>query len=105
MHRPALAVAGAGSLAVDFRHHPFHLYALGDAVAVTAVIARDVIITAQIHADPGRRGFLARVQVDETGIAAFGEFDVYAIFEFADGFLVRSVEQVLGTKLCRDLPE
>ena len=50
MHRAALALAVAGRLPEQLGHHQVELAALGDAVSVTAVGARYVVV------GPERRG-------------------------------------------------
>jgi hypothetical protein len=84
VHRAALAFARAALLAVDFLHHRDHVHALGDAVAVTAVRAGDAVAVAQVHHDPGARGLLAGIQVDEAGDVASREVDVQPLLELAD---------------------
>ena len=54
VHRAALAAAIAGGAAVELRHHARGIGALGDRVAVAAVIRRQPVVLAQIdaHARP-----------------------------------------------------
>jgi len=95
-------MTGAGLLAVDLGHHAFDFDALGDAMAVSAVVARNAIVVAQLHAHAGSRGFLAGIQMHETRDPALGEFDVNAIFEFANGLhCAIGVEQVLDRQCVR----
>src|SRR5439155_24864911 len=57
---------------------------LGDAVAVPAVRAGDVVVVPQVHADAGGRGLFARVQVHEPGDLPGRELRVHALLELAD---------------------
>ena len=66
VHGAALAFAVAGFLAVDFGHHPLHVRAFGDAMAVSPVIADDAVLFGQVRAHSGGDRFLADVGVDET---------------------------------------
>ena len=58
VHRAALAAAIAVRAAVKLRHHALRVGALGDGVAVAAMVRRDAVVDAQIDADAGRDRFL-----------------------------------------------
>ncbi|MNN15015.1 hypothetical protein D3C81_1281100 [compost metagenome] len=85
MHRAALALADAGLLAVDLGHHPVHIDALGDAMAVAAVVGGNAVLVVQMGHHPGGAGFLAGIEVDEAGNFAGGELHMQALLEGADG--------------------
>ena len=70
VHGAALALVGTGGLAVQLRHHGLGVHALGDAVAVAAVGAGDVVIGIQRRAAANRHRFLTQTQVQETGNGA-----------------------------------
>jgi hypothetical protein len=84
VHGTAFAFAVAGFLSVDFGHHPPHVRALGDAVAVPAVMADNTVFNAQVTADSGCDGLLADVGVDETFDVARLEFLVRPLLEPTD---------------------
>ena len=63
---------------------PVHVAALGDAVAVAAMRADDVVGVVEVLADADRDRFLARVEVREAGDLARRDLDVQAFLEFAD---------------------
>ena len=67
MHRAALALAVAGALAVELRHHAVEASALGDQMAVAAMGRGDAIGLAQRRAYAGRARLLADRDVDEAG--------------------------------------
>jgi hypothetical protein len=102
MHRTALAAAQAFFLAEDFEHHPLHVAALGDAVPVTAVGARHVVLVVQVRADAGGYCLLTSVQVHEARDIAGCELGMQPFFELPDRshYPVR-VEQALLAKLLR----
>ena len=54
VHRAALAAAIAARPAVKLQHHALRLGALGDRVAVAAMVRGDAVVLAQIGADAGR---------------------------------------------------
>ena len=62
-------------------------------MSVSAVGAADVILGTQVNAYARGDGFLARVEMDETGDIALHEFGVDALFELADG-----LHQLVGFK-------
>ncbi len=57
------SLAIAGDAAKEFRHHPFNVGTFGDAVAMTAVSAGDVIVRAQLGADSRGGRLFANVKV------------------------------------------
>ena len=65
VHRAAAALAEAVLAAVDLGHHRPEVAALGDAVAVAAVGARDVVVVVEVGADARRDRLLADVHVHE----------------------------------------
>src|SRR5215469_10158634 len=84
VHRAALAMAAAGPAAVDLGHHLAYVDALGDAVAVAAMGARDRVTVVEVAAYADRRSLLAGVQVDESGNLAGRELGVDAFFKISD---------------------
>jgi hypothetical protein len=85
VHRPALAAARAGRLAVDLGHHLLHVDTLGNAVAMAAMRRGDPVIVVEMHHDPGRRGLFPGIEMDEAGDVAAREVDMQPLLEFADG--------------------
>ena len=72
--------------------------ALGDAVAVAAMGAGDVVDVGQVHAEADARGFLAGVEMDEARDVAGRELVVHALLELADHpHPVIGLEQVFAT--------
>jgi hypothetical protein len=53
-------------------------------MAVAAMCACNAVPVPQVHADTGRYGFFACVQVNEAGDFASRKLDVQALFKFAD---------------------
>ncbi len=82
MHRAALAVAQPALLAIDLEQHRADVAALGDAVAVTAMRAADVVGVAQVHAGADAHCFLPAVQVHEAGHGAGLHFTPHPFLEF-----------------------
>ena len=76
MHRTTQPRAIAGTLAHEFGHHQLHPGALGKAVPMTAMIAADVIIGAQVGAHTDGNGLLAdiamRSSLDRSGDEQLG---------------------------------
>ena len=58
--------------------------ALGDAVAVPAMGAGDVILRPQMRAHADRSGLLAGIEMDKTGDAALRELFLHPFLEAAD---------------------
>ena len=102
VHGAAAALAQAGLLAEDLRHHAVHVSALGHAVAVAAVGGLDHVVLPQSGADAGGDGLLADVQVHEAGDLAVQEVVLDALLELADGAhgLVEVLRQFLGVLCC-----
>jgi hypothetical protein len=73
VHGAALALAVAGGLAKQLRHHQVEAAALGDAVAVAAVGAGDVVLGAQRGAGADGDGLHADVGVGGAADQAFHE--------------------------------
>ncbi len=70
MHRASLAAAQPGFLGEELLHHRGRVAAFGDAVAVPAVGAGDVIPRPEMTAYANRCGLLARIKMDKAGNAA-----------------------------------
>ena len=85
MHRAALAVAQPAILAEDLQHHALDVAALGDAVAMAAMGAGDVVaLGAELLADADGAGFLAGIEMHEAGDLAVRELDMQPLLELAD---------------------
>jgi hypothetical protein len=84
VHRPALAVAEAGRLAVDLGHHPLDVAALRDRVTVAAVGAGHVVVRPEVRAHARGDRLLAGVQVHEAGDLPRRELAVQALLELAN---------------------
>ncbi len=84
MHRAAQAFAVAGHAPHQLRHHARQRGALGDAVAVAAVMADDEIVFGQVGACAGSDSFLADVTVRRTLHQSFFEQINDALVEAAD---------------------
>jgi hypothetical protein len=67
MHGAALALGITGLLAEDFRHHAIEVGAPRHQMAMAAVGGSDVVVIPQRGAGTGGNGFLAQVQVSQTG--------------------------------------
>ena len=63
MHRPALALAGAGAAAGKFRPNELRRHALGDHVVNTTIDRDQIVLVGQLHADGRRNAFLAARRV------------------------------------------
>ncbi len=74
----------APGLAEQFLHHADDVAALGDAVAVPAMGAGDVVLGPEMHAHADGRGFLAGIEMDEAGDAALRELLLHPLLEAAD---------------------
>ena len=72
MHRAAFAAAVAGLLAQQFGEHTVQRGALGQAMAVAAVRAGDVIVLPQSLADSDGNRLLANVKVGDARHARAG---------------------------------
>ena len=85
MHGAALALAVAGLTSHQLGEHPAQIGALGDAVAVAAVVGNDVVVVGQVGADAHADGLLAVVGVDRrAGQVHLGQLDGL-LLKFADG--------------------
>ena len=99
VHRAALAAAVAGGLAEELGEHAVDGRALGQAVAVPAVGAGDVVVPAQGFADADGDGLLADVQVRQPGHFRRDVQLVDLLFEEADlQHLLVQVQPVLDVK-------
>jgi hypothetical protein len=95
-------------------HHPVDVAALGDAVAVAAMGAGDVVAArARCRQTPAADRLLAGIEVHEAGDAAIGELDMHTLLELADRLhLTVGAQQVVAIDLqhrgrplsCRLLP-
>src|SRR5688572_26145648 len=104
VHRAALALAVPGFLAQQLSEHQVRRCALGQAVPVTAMRARDVVVFPQClaHADGDR--LLADVEVREPGHQRPRVEIVDALLEQADGdHLLVQPQQRVGRDLRRGL--
>src|SRR5688572_2743227 len=104
VHRPALALAVAGFLAEQLGEHQVRRRALGQAVAVTAVRARDVVVVPQRLADADGNRFLADIEVRQAWHQRAGVEIVHALFEQPDGHHpVVEANQLVGRDVGRGL--
>ena len=85
VHRAALALAQAILAAVDLLHHPDHVTALGDAVAMTAMGAGDVVCIGERRAHTDRDRLLSGIEVRKAGNLTGRDLDVQPLLELADG--------------------
>ena len=70
MHRSALSGACARGFAEQLRHHLVRLGALGDAVAMAAVRAQNIIVIPQITANTDSDRLLPAIHVQRSHYAA-----------------------------------
>src|SRR6266851_1553145 len=96
VHRPALAAAVARLLAEQLGEHPAHRGALGQAMAVAAVGARDEVVALERLADADRDRLLADIEMGQAGhLRALVEL-VHLLLEGADlGHLAVHVQVLL----------
>src|SRR5205823_553267 len=73
VHRAALATAQPALLGEEFLHHQNRVAALGDAVAVAAMGAGDVVLGTKMRADAHSRGLFPGIEMNKAGNVAFGE--------------------------------
>jgi hypothetical protein len=100
VHGAALAPAQALLAAEDLEHHAELVAALGDAVAVAAVRAGDVVAVVQVHAKPHPGRLLAGVEVDEARDVARRELLVDGVLELPDHpHAAVGLQQVLAAEL------
>src|SRR5439155_19649847 len=85
VHRSALALAVTGFLAEEFRKHAVGRRSFGEAVSVTTMGARNVVVGLERFANPDRNGLLANVEVREAGHQGAGVEIVDPLFEQANG--------------------
>jgi hypothetical protein len=85
VHRAALALAIAGFLAQQLREHAVGRRALGQAMAVAAVRAGDVVVAAEDFADAAGDGYLADIKMGKAGHQRTGIKIVDPLLEQADG--------------------
>ena len=79
---------------------PSSVAALGDAVAVAAMGAGDVVDVGQMHADADARCLLAGIEMHEARDVAGGELVVHALLELADrAHLAIGLEQIFTAQL------
>jgi hypothetical protein len=84
VHRAALAAAQPTRLAEQFEHHPAHVAAFGDRVAVPAMGAGDHVLGAEMQAHPDRGRLLAGIEMDKAGNPALRELLLHPFLELAD---------------------
>ena len=72
VHRAALALVSAGRLPQELGHHFAQVDALGDAVVVAPVGAQDVVVDAEVRADPRGDRLLADGRVHPSELARVG---------------------------------
>ena len=84
VHGAASAVAKAGLLTVNLRHHPVNIRALGNAVSMPAVRGFDQIILPQGSADTGGNGLFPNVQMHKSGKLLVQIVPLHAFLKAAD---------------------
>ncbi len=84
MHRTALALAAAGDLAVDFRHHGLKVSSLGQNVPVAPVGADHIVILPQGRAHPNGNCFLADGGMEESWDSPGQEGLGHLVFKMTD---------------------
>src|SRR5262252_4225292 len=105
VHRTALAAAQAAVPGKQLLHHRLDVAALGDAMAMAAMGAGDVVAVAEVHAHADRRGFLAGVEVNEARDVAGGKFLLHPVLEGANGAHVAiGADQLVAAQLHAILP-
>ena len=105
VHRPAHALADAGSFAPDLGHHRPRITALGEEVAVAPVRARDAVPVAQVRTNADRDGLLADVQVDGARQLALRRVRAETLLRAADQqHLLVHREQLLQLRLDGGVP-
>ena len=86
MHGATLAAADAISATVNLSHHGMHVAAFADRMTVATVIGGNLVTLIQMHAEPGRAGFLAGIEVNKARNFAGGEFHVQTFLKLTDSF-------------------
>jgi hypothetical protein len=105
VHRAALALAKPFAAAPDFLHHAVKVTALGQAMAMAAMGRNDLVGRVQVLANAHGHGFLAAVEVSETGDLAGLYLAVQAFLEFPDHLhLAVGAQQRLAAQLHSLLP-
>src|SRR5262249_31747799 len=103
VHRTALAAAQAAVPGKQLLHHRLDVAALGDAMAMAAMGAGDMVAVGQVHAHADRRRFLAGVEVDEARDVAGGKFLLHPVLEGANGAHVAiGADQLVAAQLHRN---
>ena len=86
MHRAAFALAVAGRLSKQLRHHVLQIAALRDDMPMTAVRAGNIIVVSKAFAYAGGNGFLAEVQMHKAGDPALSKKALCLVFKLADTY-------------------
>jgi hypothetical protein len=84
VHRATLAVRGAALAPEQLAHHARRRHALGDRVAVAAVVARHIVGAREMKADARRDRFLPAVLVDRAAHQAGLQRLTRGFLELAD---------------------
>src|SRR4029077_20629113 len=84
VHRAALAAAQPALLGEELLHHQRGVAALGDAVAMAAMGAGDIVPGPEMGADADGGGLLAGIEMDKARDAALGELFLHPLLEAAD---------------------
>ena len=84
VHGAALALAVAGFLAKQLRHHELQVAALGYDMTMTAMGAGDIIVIPQAGAHTGGDSFFAKVQMNKSGDLAISKQALCLALKFAD---------------------
>jgi hypothetical protein len=85
VHGAALAAAEPVLPPKDLLHHPVHVAAFGDAMAVAAMRRGDSVAVVQMHTDADARGLLAGIEMHESWNIAGRELYMHRILKLADG--------------------
>ena len=102
---PPLPPHSPPCLANSSQHHADHVAALGDRVAVAAMGRGDVVLGPEMRAHADRGGFLAGIEMDKAGDAAFRELLLHPLLEAADrGHVAIGADQLLAAQLHGVLP-
>ena len=86
VHRASLAVAKAGSLSIDLRHHAMNITSFRQAVAVSAMRAGDLVAIVEVHANSRRHSLLAGIEMHKSRNLAGRELEMDSLFELPDQF-------------------
>src|SRR5271165_2600701 len=105
VHRSTLAAAQPALFGEQLLHHQNRVAALGDAVAMAAMGARDVVPWPEMRADADGCGFLPSIEVDKSGNAALRELFLHALLEAADrDHVAIGLQQFFAAQLHGTLP-